>query len=169
MPALSDAGMRASVPAVVLDCVIYVQAAISTRGPAAQCLEAAEAGHLRLIASEAILAELTDVLRRPEFVQRRPHLTPDYVTAFVSRVRRTALVIHPVEAVFTFARDPNDEPYLNLVIASEANYLVSRDRDLLDLDKPDSESGRDLRRILPDIAIMDPVELLQRIAPVDAG
>ena len=35
--------------------------------------------------------------------------------------------------MFTLARDPDDEPYLNLAIAVSADYLVTRDNDMLDL------------------------------------
>ena len=43
--------------------------------------------------------------------------------------------IDPVPAIFTLIRDPDDEPYLNLAIAVSAEYLVTRDNDMLDLMK----------------------------------
>jgi predicted nucleic acid-binding protein len=42
-------------------------------------------------------------------------------------------MINEVPRVFEYPRDPNDEPYINLAIPARAKYLVSRDKDLLDL------------------------------------
>lgn len=146
--------------AAVYDCMLYLQAAMSARGPAARCLEAAEAGHVRLFASGAVLAEVADVLGRPALRRRRAHLTTAFITAFVERVRQTAIVVDPVPERFTYSRDPDDEPYLNLVLASRAAYLVSRDRDLLDLQRPESEAGQKLRGLVAGLTILDPVEFL---------
>jgi putative PIN family toxin of toxin-antitoxin system len=141
--------------------MIYLQAAMSARGPAARCLEAAEAGQVRLVVSDTVLAEVADVLTRPEIQRRRAHLSPAYVAAFTERVRRTATVLDPVPEAFSYARDPDDEPYLNLAIAAGAAYLVSRDKDLLDLQGVLSESGQELRKYLPQLTILDPTAFLQ--------
>lgn len=56
-------------------------------------------------------------------------------------------------------RDPKDEPYINLALASGARYLVTRDKDVLDFrdDEP-------LRRHAPNLSIVDPVALLRELA-----
>ena len=102
--------MSQPVPRAVFDCMVYLQAAISVRGPAAKCLEAAENGQVRLYASEVILGEVGDVLLRPEIRRRRVHLTPAYVGAFLERARRVANVLDPVVAQISYPRDPDDEP-----------------------------------------------------------
>jgi predicted nucleic acid-binding protein len=55
-------------------------------------------------------------------------------------------------------RDPKDEPYLDLAVAVRAHYLVSRDRDLLDLMK-----DSDFRQRFPDLNIVDPPTFLQAL------
>lgn len=60
--------------------------------------------------------------------------------------------------VESLERDPKDEPYLNLAIATKAEYLVTRDRDLLDLMHDSSFQQR-----YPDLRILDPVEFLNEI------
>lgn len=67
---------------------------------------------------------------------------------------------------FRYERDPDDEPYLNLAIAAGASYLVSRDKDLLDLQAMTSEPGEELRMLLPQISILDPLEFLRSVATV---
>lgn len=61
-------------------------------------------------------------------------------------------------------RDPKDEPYLNLAIAAKATYLVSRDRDLLDL-----MADPTFRQRHPDLLILDPVEFLREIERLEAS
>jgi uncharacterized protein len=156
-------------PVTVYDCMVYVQAAFNGYGPAGNCLEAAAAGRVQLFASETVLAEVADVLSRPRVRRRRPHLTPAFTAAFVERIRQVATIIDPVPETFSFARDPDDEPYLNLAITVGADYLVSRDNDLLDLQAPDSQPGQELRQLLPQLTLLGPVELLQLLPPLPHG
>ena len=53
----------------------------------------------------------------------------------------------------TLARVPKDEPYLNLAADCQADYLVSRDRDLL-------EGAVTITKTMPNIKIVDPVAFL---------
>ncbi|HET6383730.1 MAG TPA: putative toxin-antitoxin system toxin component, PIN family [Armatimonadota bacterium] len=152
-------------PVAVYDCMVFVQAAFRGYGPAAACLEAAADGRVRLFASDTVLAEVEDVLSRPAVRRRRRHLTADFVSAFLQRLRSIAVVIERAPERFSYARDPDDEPYLNLAVEVGAEYLVSRDNDLLDLQKPDSKPGGDLRQLLPRLAILDPVEFLRILSP----
>jgi predicted nucleic acid-binding protein len=49
-------------PRVVLDCLIYLQAAAREESSAAACLRLAEHHHVRLFISRAIFREVVDVL-----------------------------------------------------------------------------------------------------------
>jgi len=68
-------------------------------------------------------------------------------------------VLSEVPRVFTLERDPKDEPYVNLALATGAQYLVSRDRDLLDL-----MSVADFRQRYPALNILDPPAFLRALA-----
>jgi predicted nucleic acid-binding protein len=57
--------------------------------------------------------------------------------------------------VFSCPRDPDDEPYVNLAVAAGARYLVTRDKDLLDL-----MEDADFRRRFATLAILDPAAFL---------
>src|SRR5207248_538197 len=117
----------------VFDCQIYLQAALSERGPAFRCLRLAEDRIVALFVSAAVLAELEDVLTRPELVRKNSRLTPAFVQRFLQRVREASVSVSDVPTLFQYARDPDDEPYVNLALAVDAEFLVTRDRDLLDL------------------------------------
>jgi putative PIN family toxin of toxin-antitoxin system len=144
----------------VYDCQVFLQAALSDRGPAAGCLRAADLGLVQLCISGAIWVEVADVLARPELRRRFARLTPPLIDAFLSRLREIAVVVDDVPPLFVYDRDPDDEPYINLAIAARAAYLVSRDRDLLDLRSRLSPDGSRLRELAPDLEVLDPVQFL---------
>jgi predicted nucleic acid-binding protein len=68
-----------------------------------------------------------------------------------------------VPEVFKLERDPKDERYLNLALASSASYLVTWDRDLLDL--MDDEA---FRLQFPQLTILEPPALLRWFPPAPA-
>lgn len=146
---------------VVFDCVVFLQAIARPDGPAARLLvDCVEAGRITLFVSDEILDELRDVLARPRIRSKNPAITDLAVDAFCERVLKISTRIDPVPAVFSLPRDPDDEPYLNLTIASKAEYLVTRDKDLLDL-----MSDEDFRSSHAPITILDPVALLRILDP----
>ena len=62
---------------------------------------------------------------------------------------------------FNYPRDPKDEPYLNLAIEAKARFLVSRDKDILDLRDGAEPSAIEFQQRFPEIRIMEPLEFLQ--------
>src|SRR5262249_18924040 len=117
----------------VFDCMVYLQAAISDRGPAFECVSLAERAQIELLLSEPVLVEVRDVLSRPKIRSKFAHLTDERVDLFLKKVSQLAKLIDDVPLVFSLPRDPKDEPYLNLAVAGRAKYLVSRDKDILSL------------------------------------
>ena len=72
--------------------------------------------------------------------------------------------MHPTPPhAFTLARDPDDEPYTDLAIATTTHYLVSRDKDLLDLMNQETPEGKELRRRSPNLRILAPSTFLLAI------
>ncbi len=149
-------------PRCVLDCVVLLQAAVS-RGPAFALLTLAEAGRIELLLSNDLLSELRDVLLRKEVHQRFPILSPEFVEAFLTRIQHLGTLTDPVPSSLKLRRDPDDEPYLNLAAHGRAKYLVTRDRDLLDLVEASDDDASQFRRACPDLRILDPVDLLREL------
>ena len=143
----------------VFDCVILLQAAGRPTGPAAACLQAVRDGRLELFLSPDILAEVRDVLNRPKTLRKFPALTPEAVDVFLGDVASHATTLPTVPKVFALARDPKDEPYVDLAVATGARYLISRDKDLLDLMGDDA-----FRQQFPGLTVIDPVALLRELA-----
>jgi predicted nucleic acid-binding protein len=104
------------------------------------------------------------VLSRPKIQDRFPQLTDDRIAAFLARISNLAIAVKDVPSVFRYERDPDDEPYLNLAIAAKADFLVTRDHDLLDLSREIDPEGRRLRAKAPQLRILDPATLLRSMA-----
>src|SRR5258708_32184365 len=151
----------------VFDCMVFLQGAARRESPAGACLLLVDLEAIELCISEAIVAEVRDVLTRPRVRLRFPALTDELIERFLVALGKRALTIPGVPRVFLYERDRKDEPYINLAIAAEASYLVSRDPDVLGLANPDDPDGERLRHYAPRLQILDPgsflVEMLRQI------
>lgn len=77
--------------------------------------------------SDATLAELREVLMRPDFERYRPaEERAAFLAAFATEARRVEPV--PVERL---CRDPDDDMFLAVALAADADWLVTVDRQLL--------------------------------------
>ena len=152
---------------VVFDCNIYLQAFISFRSPAAACLGLARDCAVVSFISRQTLAELKDVLQRPFVVRNLPHVTPALIQAFLDDVSASALLVRRIPAKFQFERDPKDTPYINLALAAEADYIVTRDKDLLDLMTGHNNECKEFRQRFRPLKIVGPVEFLHALLPTE--
>ncbi len=151
----------------VFDCMLYLQAAISEDGPASELVRHAECGNISLFVSGEILQEIRNVLSRPRAVAKYPFLTSEFIEAYLTRVARFAKFVTTFPPSFSYSRDPKDEKYINLAIQTEARYLVSRDKDLLDLVTDHTNEAKEFRQRFRQLKIVDPVEFLQIIRKLD--
>jgi predicted nucleic acid-binding protein len=106
-----------------------------------------------------------NVLSRPSIRRKNPHLTDALASALVARLRSRAVLISEVPEVFRYSRDPDDEHVVNLAIAVGARYLVSRDKDLLDLMDESRPEGWAFQQRFPGLEILDPVAFLRKLVP----
>jgi predicted nucleic acid-binding protein len=73
-------------PGVVFDCNVLLQAAARERSLAPECLKLVETGRIQLFVSRDVLAEVEDVLNRPEIRAHFPDLGDEIVGAFLKRL-----------------------------------------------------------------------------------
>jgi len=114
--------------------------------------------------SKATLAEWRRTLEAPEIRDISPNMTPERIGAFLQRLAYRATRIRNVPRRMQYPRDPNDEPYINLCIAARADYLVSRDNDLLELMSENSTVGREFRQRTSPLRVVSPNSFLQIIS-----
>jgi putative PIN family toxin of toxin-antitoxin system len=150
---------RAELPKVAFDTMILFQATAQTTGPAAALFAYLEIGRFTLYVSEEILEEARDVLNRPKLRAKNPRITDEAVQKTFDLLSQFAQQVTDVPRIFSLPRDPDDEPYLNLALAANADYLVTWDKDMLDLMNDET-----FRSQYPGLTILNPVALLQALA-----
>lgn len=132
---------------IVVDTNLLVSAYISAGTPR-RLLDAAFEGNCELCTSEALLAELLDVLGRAHIALRmqRPAAT------VVEDLRKIAVVVAPTQVPRVVPTDADDDQVLAAALAAGAELIVSGDRrDLLPL------------RSYEGIPIVTAAEALQRL------
>ena len=118
---------------VVFDCVTFLQSLISEAGPAVRCLELFQQGTFSVAVSGEILSEIKEVLSRSTLRDRYPLLTDESVERLFALLRYKGNFFRKPKRHYKYLRDPGDEPYLNLCIEAQADFLVTRDKLLKNL------------------------------------
>jgi len=135
--------------AFVLDTNVLISAALSVESTPAKATLWVIA-NARLIFAEPTFEEFRSRLWRPKFdkyltIERRNQILHDF-SAIADWVELDDAAL-PVRS-----RDPDDDMFIRTAIAGSARWLVSGDKDLLEV------AG------LPTIAILSPADMLKRIS-----
>lgn len=112
---------------------------------------------------------MRDVLSRSQLRHNFPVLTDERVNQLIELLLLKGKLFRDVPRRFELPRDPDDEPYINLAIVAGAEFLVTRDRDLLDLMGSDTKEGRDFQQRFPKLRILDPVAFLRELPSTETN
>jgi len=145
---------------------VFLQALLSSRGPAFGCVELARANAVQVFASPYVLEELRRTPHHPD-LKRFTHLSIEKVELFIADLLPHMQIITNVPEVFTGCRDAKDNHYINLAIATDSKIVVSRDNDLRDLTDPSKPEARTFRSRYPHIRILEPGAFLKEVALSD--
>lgn len=116
---------------VVLDTSVLIAAVLSKRGASAEVVSLVLTGKVHGFHTEAIMAELGEVLLRPKF-----GLDKQTSEHYARLLREASFQVEPLgDFAAKRCRDPKDDQFLSLASQTEADYIVSLDLDLLDLKK----------------------------------
>ncbi|MGI8670532.1 MAG: putative toxin-antitoxin system toxin component, PIN family [Aridibacter sp.] len=152
---------------VVFDCNVYLQAFLSANGIAAKCKKLVGEGLIELFISRDIFDEVSNVLARPEFQAKFSHITPEAMADFIEEVNDMAIFVRKVEKHFELTRDRKDEPYINLAVEIDANFIITWDRDLLDLMTGTDIESKSFRQRFRPLKVVEPIEFLKIIEEKD--
>jgi uncharacterized protein len=119
-------------PKVVLDSVVLVSAFL-TGGLTAELLDQCRE-KAKLYTAEDILQEIRRVLLEKVYIRNRYKYSDTDVEIFVNRYREKSTVVDPLPDIHVIERDPKDDKILACAVAVQADYIVSRDLDLLELE-----------------------------------
>lgn len=145
----------------VYDCNIFWRALFSPSGTGDRCKKLIDVKVVRHFISPPIIQEITDILTRPVTLEKYPTLTESDIHEFIEDIVSRSYVIRRVMPAFDFARDPTDMPYLDLAIAARVDYLVTSDRDLLDLMTDTDVESKQFRQRFRHLKIVKPDEFLR--------
>lgn len=144
----------------VIDCNVFVQAAATHDGAAAQVLRLFDQSRIKVYVSRTVIKELRDVLNYPKVRRKLTSLTDERVSEFLRRITYRAIAVSNVPRRFNYPRAHQDEPYLDLSVAVQAQYLLSRDNDLLSLQGGHSNFAKRFRQLCPGIRVVKPEDFL---------
>lgn len=114
---------------VTVDTNVLVSALISPHGNSRKVLNKIASGEVRLVISPRLLLELVTVFSRAEM---RALIPESRISDLVSLVHLSARVVKPVENIEA-CRDPKDNPVLECAVSGKVDFIISGDKDLLDL------------------------------------
>ena len=117
---------------------------------------AAQNGLIEVYICETIFDEIRGLFYRNSLRKKFPVLTATRVRSLLINYRLYARMVTDPPSVFSLPRDADDEIFVNLAVAVEAECLVTRDRDLLDL-----RNDAEFFSKFPLLQIVNPVEFLQ--------
>jgi putative PIN family toxin of toxin-antitoxin system len=130
----------------VYDCNVILSG-IGWNGSARKCLKLAAERRVFLFVTDEILAEYESVI--PEtLAQEVPEVNPQPKLAWI---KSKARLVEPSPLGKRRSRDAKDDVYLAAALGASAEYIVTYDKDLLDLDRPFG------------IEIVRPAEFLRRL------
>lgn len=116
----------------VVDTNILVRAVIKPLGTVGPVLRRLRDGDYVLLYSEPILTELVDVLNRPP-IREKYGLAPEDIGTVIALLLLRGEAVVPKRRI-TICRDPKDNMFLEAAAAGSADFIVSGDDDLLDLE-----------------------------------
>ena len=145
---------------VVFDCNVFLQAISNEKSSAAACFRLVQQKVIQLFVSEETLAELEEVLNRP-YIKEHFGLADKMIVEFIYNLRILAKVFSKVPQVFALPRDIDDEIYINLAVEAEADYIVTRDKDLIYLMSGYDFESKQFRQKFRFLKIVQPLEFLR--------
>lgn len=115
----------------VLDTVVFVRALINPKGRWGHLLFDLSDRYV-IVLSPAIIREIISVLYRPALRRRFPQMAAPPQLDRVLRLFEEADIVEPDKEV-AVCRDPNDDKFFSCALAGGAEYIVTEDRDILDV------------------------------------
>ena len=130
---------------VVLDTNIYISAILFGRKPE-EIRKLSQEGKIELLVSEAIIAEVAEVLRK------KFDWESWQISQVIDEIRETAILVIPNQTLSVIKKDEDDNRILECAVEGKAHYIISGDK----------------RHLLPlkeyqGIKILSPAEFLRKM------
>jgi putative PIN family toxin of toxin-antitoxin system len=130
----------------VLDTNVWVSALLTPGYPPAKILEFSLTGKVRMIISPAIIREIGRVLQYPKVKKalEKQQIIPQEVEEVILKLLRVALITPGEILAEAVSGDPADDMVIACALEGEADFIISGDHHLTDL-----ESYRGIKIVAP--------------------
>jgi putative PIN family toxin of toxin-antitoxin system len=118
---------------VVADTTVLISAFLTPRGVSSEFLRRAREGAFHIVLAPEILDETHDRLLRRRRLRRGYGYTDHRVYRFHRLLQTTTILVTDLPPVSGIVRDPNDDMVIACALKARADYIVTRDKDLLSL------------------------------------
>ena len=135
----------------IVDSSVLVSAFLTRQGTAGALLAAGLRGRFEIVVSGLILAETARRLLGSDKLRDRYGYAEAEVYRFVERLTAAVTVLSDFPAIIPVCRDPDDDHVLAAALAAQAEYVITGDRDLLDLGSYEGIRIRTVREVLDDL------------------
>lgn len=120
---------------IVIDTNMFVSSLLTRQCDAAQVLKAWRKRQFLLLASSAIIAEIQATLSRPS-IRKKYAIQDEEIEQLVALLEQDALVVPgQADVIGSIPDDPKDEMFLSCALDGEADYIISGDKHLLNLEE----------------------------------
>ena len=110
--------------------MVFVRALINPHGPSGRLLSE-DVGRFALLISTPTAHELLEVIQRPELTRKYRGVSRIRLQQVINLLSRAEIV--DLGAPAPMVRDPKDDGFVATALAGHADFIVSEDKDLLDL------------------------------------
>jgi len=117
---------------VVLDANVIISALISRNGNPGKIFDLWEKDVFDIAVSPTILKEIERVIHYPR-IQQKYQLPEEHVSKFLQLIGDQAIVVNPTKTVNVIEKDPTDDRYIECAMESQASFIVTGDKHLLEL------------------------------------
>ncbi len=120
----------------VFDTNVFISALFNPKRPPAQLLELALQGKIRLIVSPQLIEEIERVLTYPKVKKllKKRKIAPGEVIEGIAKTLQVAVLTPGELTVAAIADDPADDMILACALEGNADFIISGDHHLLDLE-----------------------------------
>jgi hypothetical protein len=132
----------------VLDANIFVSAVLKPAGNPGRIIDMAKRDRFKLLLSPDILAEVETVFSYPR-LKKLHNKTPKWIKDFLTELTDKAEITPGNVVVEAIRNDPSDNIYLSCALEGRADFIVSGDQHLKDLE------------VFQGIPIVSPAEFLE--------
>ncbi|MEK7396994.1 MAG: putative toxin-antitoxin system toxin component, PIN family [Candidatus Poribacteria bacterium] len=121
----------------VFDTTVLVSAFLNSLFPegglSLELFRFTQSNRFHLYIAKPILDEVSRILLEEERIRRKYSYTAEEVEEFIQSLKLVSYFVESIPEICIIERDPEDNKILACAIAIQANYVVTRDLDLLDI------------------------------------